>query len=90
LEKRPFISVIVPVYNGGKFLAVCLGALRASSYPYYEVIVVDDRSTDNSAEISRTLGVKVLTMPKQSGPAGARNHRSVKQKAKYCFLLMMT
>jgi glycosyltransferase involved in cell wall biosynthesis len=87
LEKRPFISVIVPVYNGGKFLAVCLGALKASSYPYYELIVVDDCSTDNSAEISRILGAKVLTMPKQSGPAGARNHGSREAKGEILFFV---
>ncbi|MEP6901084.1 MAG: glycosyltransferase family 2 protein [Actinomycetota bacterium] len=74
INKQPLISVIVPVYNGGKFLPACLDALFASQYAPFEVIVVDDGSTDNSAEISRKKGATVLSTPRrQSGPAAARN-----------------
>ncbi len=73
MDKPPLISIIVPVYNGEKFLAVCLDALKSTSYQQYEVIVVDDCSTDDSARISREKGAVVLKMPRQSGPAGARN-----------------
>lgn len=73
-NKQPFVSVIVPVYNGGNFLPKCLDALFASDYSPFEVIVVDDGSIDDSAEISRTKGAKVLsTARRQSGPAAARN-----------------
>lgn len=71
--KRPSISVIVPVHNGEKFLVSCLEALNNCSPPASEIIVVDDCSTDNSAEISRQLGATVLRIPSQSGPARARN-----------------
>jgi glycosyltransferase involved in cell wall biosynthesis len=87
MNKQPFISVIVPVYNGGSFLAVCLQALKSSSYPAYEIIVVDDCSTDNSAEISRAMGAKVLRMPKQSGPAGARNQGSGEARGEILFFV---
>ncbi len=74
MNKQLFISVIVPVYNGGKFIPSCLDALYASDYSPFEVIVVDDGSTDNSAEISRKKGATVLpTARRQSGPAAARN-----------------
>lgn len=69
----PFISVIIPVYNGRAFLHRCLGAILASSYRSFEVIVVDDCSTDDSAAICRKMEAKVLSTPKQSGPASARN-----------------
>lgn len=70
----PFISVIIPVYNGSKFLPRCLDAVLASSYRSYEVIVVDDCSTDDSARIAVGKGARVLTTEKrQSGPAAARN-----------------
>jgi glycosyltransferase involved in cell wall biosynthesis len=72
-KQQPFISVIVPVYNGEKFLPGCLAALSSQSYDSYELIVVDDCSTDESAAISRKYGAMVLRMPRQSGPAGARN-----------------
>lgn len=70
---KPSVSVIVPVYNASRFLSRCLDALIASDYEAFEIIVVDDGSTDNSIEISRTKGVTLLQMPRQSGPAAARN-----------------
>lgn len=73
MNKPPFISVIIPVYNGEKFLPGCLDALLAGSYPEYELIVVDDCSTDRSVEISREKGARVLNMSRQSGPGAARN-----------------
>lgn len=73
MQKQPFISIIIPVYNGEKFLPVCLAALVSGSYPDYELIVVDDCSTDRSVEISREKGATVLKTSRQSGPGGARN-----------------
>ena len=73
MTQQPFISVIIPVYNGEKFLPGCLDALISGSYRDYELIVVDDCSTDRSVEISREKGAQVLKMPRQSGPGGARN-----------------
>ncbi len=70
---RLFISVIVPVYNGGEALRRCLRALNASTYQEYELIVVDDFSNDLSADIARDEGAIVLKMDKQSGPAACRN-----------------
>jgi len=68
-----FISVIVPVFNGAQCLRQCLAALAESSYQHYEVIVVDDCSTDNTAEIGRAARVSVLQTARRSGPASARN-----------------
>jgi glycosyltransferase involved in cell wall biosynthesis len=69
-----FVSVIVPVYNGGNFLHRSLDALFTSDYPGFEVIVVDDGSTDRSAEISLQKGATVISSERrQSGPAAARN-----------------
>ena len=52
LPKTPFVSVIVCSYNGGKTLAACLESLGKINYPAYEVILVDDGSTDNTPEIA--------------------------------------
>ncbi len=72
-SERPLISVIVPVHNGEKYIAQCIGALAKSSFKSYEVIVVDDASTDNTVEICRSFAVKVIELNSQSGPASARN-----------------
>ena len=52
LPQTPFVSVIVCSYNGGKTLAVCLDSLGKLNYPNYEVILVDDGSTDDTASIA--------------------------------------
>ena len=49
--KQPEISVIVPVYNTGQYLARCLDSLVAESEPKTEIICVDNGSTDESAKI---------------------------------------
>jgi glycosyltransferase involved in cell wall biosynthesis len=67
------ISVIVPVYNSAGYLRKCLEHLRLSSFTDYECIVVDDGSTDASAEVARQFGATVLSTDRRRGPAYARN-----------------
>jgi GT2 family glycosyltransferase len=68
------LSVIVPVYNNPQDLRECLSALIASSCPGSEIIVVDDASTDDTPSIAAQMGVQVLRLAKNSGPAAARNY----------------
>ena len=49
----PELSIIVPIYNGEKFLNKCVDSILAQSFTDFEVILVDDGSTDNSLEICR-------------------------------------
>jgi glycosyltransferase involved in cell wall biosynthesis len=67
------ISVIIPVKNAEKDLERCLAALRASDYADYECIVVDDGSSDRSAEVAERHGALVLSANPSRGPAAARN-----------------
>ena len=50
-DKIPLISVIIPVYNAEKYIEQCLESVASQTFQNYEVIVVDDCSTDHSAEI---------------------------------------
>lgn len=76
MDNRPFVSIIIPVYNANRYIAKCLSAIALSSYSSFEVIVVDDGSTDDSSEIARKTGATVLKLSSQSGPAAARNFGS--------------
>ncbi len=67
------ISVVVPVYNGARTLAECLEAIGASDYSNYEVIVVDDASTDESHEIAGRYHCRVVSLPVNQGAACAKN-----------------
>jgi glycosyltransferase involved in cell wall biosynthesis len=73
LNREISISVIVPVRNGSGVLPRCLEALTSSKYPYFEVIVVDDCSSDDTPTIVERMGARYLRTPRNIGPAGARN-----------------
>lgn len=70
---EPPVSVIIPNYNYVRTLPLCIQSVRSQTYPNIEIIVVDDQSTDGSAELARSLGVRVLRTPVNGGPAAARN-----------------
>src|ERR1700722_15365844 len=69
----PKLCVIVPVYNGRTHIARCLEGLRLSEYSSFEVIVVDDCSTDDTELIVKRYPVRCVRTPRTLGPAGARN-----------------
>jgi glycosyltransferase involved in cell wall biosynthesis len=76
----PLVSVIVGVYNKERFVGECLRSVLAQTYTNWELIVVDDASTDNSlAEVERAVGrdprVRILRRKENSGVCGvARNN----------------
>jgi GT2 family glycosyltransferase len=73
LSTIPRVSVIVCTYNGGATLDSCLSALRAVDYPDYEVIVVDDGSTDDTrAILTQYPEVRAIHQPNR-GLSTARN-----------------
>ncbi len=73
LAQVPRLSVIVPVFNGKLQLPRCLDALRASQFTDFEVIVVDDCSTDNTRQIVERFRARYLRTPRKLGPGGGRN-----------------
>jgi len=68
----PRISVIVCTYNGARTIRDCLDALERLTYPNYEVIVVDDGSTDTTAAIARRHTCRLI-QTENRGLASARN-----------------
>ncbi len=85
--RRPTLSVVVPVRNGGRDFERCLCRLRDSLLTDFELIVVDDGSTDDSAAIARRAGANVVTIPTPQGPAAARNLGAMAATAPLIFFL---
>ena len=51
----PFVSIIVPNYNKSHFLKRCIDSILAQTYPNFEIIIVDNRSTDDSIELLSSI-----------------------------------
>lgn len=72
---RPTVSCIIAVYNGRQYLAEAIESILAQSRPVDEIIVVDDGSTDDSADIAAGFGPPVRCLrQRNAGQSAARNH----------------
>lgn len=76
-EHMGTISVIVPVYNVEDYLVECIESIKAQSYPHLEILLINDGSTDSSAEIAERLAstdgrIRVINK-KNAGLGAARN-----------------
>lgn len=67
------ISAVVPAWKASSTLADCLGSLEGQTSPLHEIIVVDDDSPDDTASVAEALGARVIRLPRNMGPARARN-----------------
>lgn len=85
------VSIITPVYNGGKYLVETIESVLRQTYPHWEMIIVDDGSTDNSAWIAEEYTVKdsriKLFRQVNGGSASARNNGIRHAQGRYIALL---
>ncbi len=70
---RPLVSIIIPVYNGEKYLAEAIDSVLAQTYRPIEIIVVDDGSTDRSANIAKSFKEVMYHHQSNLGVSVARN-----------------
>ena len=68
---NPKISLIIPAYNEEKYIAECLKSVSESKKEFFEIIVVDNASTDKTSEIAKSFNVKVV-YEKEKGVTRAR------------------
>ena len=66
------VSVIIPAYNGERFIRAAIESVRGQTLPISEIIVVNDGSRDRTADIARELGVTLIQQPNK-GVCAARN-----------------
>lgn len=67
MANKPFVSLIVNNYNYGHFLRDAIDSALNQTYPHFEVLVVDDGSTDNSREIIASYGDRIVPVLKENG-----------------------
>ncbi len=82
-------SVLIPVYNGEKYLARALDSVLAQSYPHFELIVCDDASTDSTPEILRNYAekdsrIRIITHEKNQSAFTTRNNLIRAAKNPFC------
>ena len=73
MDGKPKVSVIIANWNGAAHLRVCLPGLQSQSFKPLEIIVVDNCSSDDSADVARSLGVRWLLLENNLGLAPALN-----------------
>jgi glycosyltransferase involved in cell wall biosynthesis len=81
----PFISLIIPNRNGADTLERCLQAALASRYAHFEVIVVDDASTDGSAKVILRHPCLLVRLERHGGAARARNAGAAQARGEVFF-----
>jgi len=92
-DERLMISVVIPNYNKSRFLLECLESVVAQNYPYIEIVVVDDGSTDDSVDIVNDYVVEhpeaniKLIKQKNLGATVARNKGIDNSNGKYAIFL---
>ena len=78
LSLKPLVSIITPCYNSADFIRLTLNSIAEQTYTNWELIVIDDQSTDNTTEIVEVFAqqhnnVKLIKLDKNGGVANARN-----------------
>lgn len=85
------LSIIIPIYNSDKFLEECLQSVKSQTFSNYEVIMIDDGSTDSSINIAQTYSLEnknwFLFENSHKGVSYARNTGIKQSHGKYLFFL---
>jgi len=90
--KSAFFSIIVPCYNGGKFIEKCMLSILAQTYKNFEVLIIDDGSIDSSNEILKKFTsidkrFKIIKHKKNQGLSSARNSGLIEASGQYIAFL---
>ncbi|MFC3579999.1 glycosyltransferase family 2 protein [Sphingomonas hylomeconis] len=82
----PTVSVIMAAYNGAAFLPATIASLQAQTFTDFEVVIVDDRSTDDTRAVLAAIDdprFRIVESPINQGPVRTRNHAVVQARGRY-------
>ncbi len=86
----PHVSVLVAVHNGARHIDACLRSLLNQSLDHFEVIVIDDASTDETPRLVAAYDdprLTLLRLPRNQGPSAARNQGAAVARGRYLAIL---
>lgn len=81
IEKKfnPLVSIVIPVYNGSKYMREAIDSALAQTYKNIEVIVVNDGSTDDTEKIAKSYGNKIRYFVKENGGVATALNLAIKE-----------
>lgn len=81
MDEYPRVSVVIPVYNGAKYLKEAIESVFAQTYSNIEVIVINDGSTDDGAteKVALSFGDKIRYISKENGGVGSALNRGLQE-----------
>ena len=87
INKKPKVSIVIPVYNAEKYLKQCLNSIISQTYHNIEIICIDDGSNDNSLNILKRYAEDdnrfIVLKQQNQGAAVARNEGIKRAAGKY-------
>jgi glycosyltransferase involved in cell wall biosynthesis len=83
--EKPTVSIIMPTFNSSETLEECFESIQKQGYPFYEVIVVDNFSSDDTIKIAERFKTKIIKQ--KCNPALARNIGVTNATGKYALFL---
>lgn len=87
MNDTPLVSVIIPCYNHGRYLAQAIASVKGQSYGNIEVIVIDDGSHDNTKGVAESFSDVIYVHQQNIGLAASRNKGIDKSKGEYLVFL---
>jgi len=89
---KDLVSIITPSFNSAKFIKECIDSVLSQTYKNWEMIIVDDVSSDNSNEIieeyiKKDNRIRLIKLEKNSGPAVTRNRAIKEAQGRYIAFL---
>jgi GT2 family glycosyltransferase len=88
-EESPLVSVVIVTWNRKDDLLTTVGSIHEQSYRHYEIVVVDNASTDGTVEALQRMhpAVRIVALPKNLGASGGRNPGITAARGEIIFLL---
>lgn len=93
VDTRPFFSICIPAYNASRYLISCLESIETQSFSGWEIVIVDDASSDDTLEIAEhrsaadSSRISVVALKENDGPYHARRIAIAQSRGRYLLFL---